>query len=1572
MPGRKNTPDLPVSSTPIDIVDDGSSNAKNAAQVDKTQVVAPDGSTVDVKDAIATEIFGPGGKPPALPPDARGNSQDPATKTQVAQNVADQTLSGSANGPGLPKNNVVAAAQANDAETEFDFGDQVDVVRVAATLRADGMSVARAPHYFSEQTDNVFLCDILVYICGANVSPHIKGTVSWTYGLNDSPNTLSLTLDNSNNKFTITPENVIYNHFHAGQAPNEYGEYDESAKAKIWLYKNNQMPLPVGTGVFKPNTPPNQDAGGRRLPLNIYGSIFHRMDPIRVWIRISQYDEWLPVFTGYVMRKTHTDSYTDFNQEVSISASCIREPMRKMRVQHNSVPYVLPGATATSEGRSVNTTAHTPGTASVDDPTGTQQIAGATTFFNDILRTSTQYAFAWAGMSFKQISEYMTVGGFAPSILAKPARADADTQRVIGDLTRQLTKFQQESAETQNQIAYIENAIGQASTSNDPNVQKLIQSYKDDTLPVLRSALTSYTQEIDRINNQIKNLNSRVAGKSNGTDPVNGIGRMDTGLQLRYPVSLNQDSASKQSNVDVLDRWYRMCCFGSPVRTAKPPKNRIGGHVGVTGMDEKPDMSSQNLRYWTLDEIANPKTGAGTRCRWDDLWAPDNQLVHWLLPPVNASGAESTNVTDITLNRTVPGVRVWYTRVDMIEEFARMVGYRWWVTGVGDIVFEFPMYDFEPQDFGPWQDVMTVNNHAMESTLDEEAGDPPTMVIARGTFTAQPGNVNESNTGDFIPVPNQVVFSPNMVSRLGAKIAVVDRPFLNDANLLGKIAAIEFQTQVGESEQSSIQQAFRPWIHPNRPIKFVPRDRLSLTSSVTHSMTIFGMCSTTYDVNYTRQLDTTGLRRYITGGAHQPVSFGLIGGANGLRETLAQRSNFATRQLAHLPSLQDPAEKKKFLDQNVSRDTQNPGDKFPSGTDIYNIADFFGFDDQGKLQGNASAQARLDAQQSAQDAFASKQITAAGATAGISVTHDGVIYGSSGVQSTAVPQASTQKASPANTQNSISIGVGTSQDPKLEIGSDAANQLQQNIQAVNGFGAVDIFNLAGIISSATRDRDATQQEKIAVGWTVLNGAGANGSVKNLQPGSIANAAGQYKPNYVDQNSIDIARNILGDAGTPDPTGGATSFANYDPATPYDDPRICSAVTGQIVRIDPGNVQTVEGQPIQDIGKFVFFKRNPQREAQAQAKQPSKYAHLPAPFDKYEDITQAAAKKFGISEAVLCGYIKHECNGYYDRPERLKPNETGDIGAGTNWVAFEGALFEFAAARLTGVNALKRENNRVLATVPQTVELSTGKVVAAGETVRVLWHRTNPDSSHPSVFVKTHTVSADDTVFKGLVAGGVSLASFWSGDYDKVIANPTDMSLLKPYDLSTDPLTAIIASPQVNIYLSARQIKGWLEFFKGNSIQTVMHGKYSDMDLGGYDIDTYYKAAYGQGNAGQVATLLALALKYNSIPVSFQGVAVPVKAGTKSINVGGNSTYVPIVNGVACHGNGKPGISNPLGEYILKEAHDTFWPVIKNRGVDLLGACESGDASAGQELERRFQNGQTLNQVLQNLYKKQST
>jgi hypothetical protein len=796
------------------------------------------------------------------------------------------------------------------------------------------------PHYFKERSDNIFFPDVLIYVCGANVSPHLKGSVTITLGLNDSSNTASFVLDNSNDKFVITTENAVFNKFNAGGNPNYFHDFDEGAKAKIYLYKNNALPIPGSPGsTYVPNDEPD-DTAGRRLPLYIGATIFHRMDPVRIWVRATPYDEWIPAFTGYLQTNSMSDDWITHNREIHVNCSDIRESMRKMRIQNNTVLFQLPGSEETTDARTFLSQGGDLKQAASAVTNANSGIARNSKFWTDTVTGDSAYTFPFVNLSFKKLSELVMTGGHIDGIPTAPGQPTQTDQikldnydKIIKQSEAEIERLQQQNDKIAKSKGKEVSGADKAAALKGTSLSKATAVIKDKTdedidkqenrnsgdIIGLRKRIETVKKEIEKLKKVIQK-----GGNRGGTD-INGIGRFSQGIKLRYPGVLEVDAKTAKQNQDILAYWYALCLFGTYLRASSNtdiPKHAEGiGRLAYTASSAKDDLSKPPLyrngtpfEYWTTNSIVDPIDGAGTRCRWDDFWAPDNQAVHWLLPsgkvPIGTLGQQlealytnnphdpnkSVNIAaddrrifeEVLISEgNVASNRQWTSRQGLLEQFAEVVDYKFWITGCGDMVFEFPTYDFDAQDFGNWSNVLTVDDHAISSNLDEESGDPPTFIVATGSYTQMPSTVGEGAIYDYVAPPYAIARAPNLMGRFGVKIETIDFPWVSSTYRLKQLATLHMQKNMGLVESCSADFGWRPWLIPNKPFYFKPRDRVSLINGVTHTINIHGDCSTSVELQYTRMVDTCGIRRYISGGAHMPIAFATIPGSGNIASKLS-------------------------------------------------------------------------------------------------------------------------------------------------------------------------------------------------------------------------------------------------------------------------------------------------------------------------------------------------------------------------------------------------------------------------------------------------------------------------------------------------------------------------------------------------------------------------------------------------------------------------------------------------------------------------------------------------------------
>ena len=232
----------------------------------------------------------------------------------------------------------------------------------------------------------------------------------------------------------------------------------------------------------------------------------------------------------------------------------------------------------------------------------------------------------------------------------------------------------------------------------------------------------------------------------------------------------------------------------------------------------------------------------------------------------------------------------------MLVDACETADYRFWVSGCGDLIFEFAQYDFDPSDYGTWSEVFTLDHHLISSSFDEEGGEIVTAVLANGSYVG----LTDVNEGGIIPLnPGRSlgVWSPSLASRLGIRVKVLNFSQITDLARLEQLATLEFQKLLSSADKYQVSLIFRPWLTLNRPVFNKYRERIALIDGVSWVFpvtagAVAGQQPPTMNVtlNYSRSYDELGIPRYITGGPANPMYFGKPqDGVLSLVQTLQQR-----------------------------------------------------------------------------------------------------------------------------------------------------------------------------------------------------------------------------------------------------------------------------------------------------------------------------------------------------------------------------------------------------------------------------------------------------------------------------------------------------------------------------------------------------------------------------------------------------------------------------------------------------------------------------------------------------------
>ena len=352
---------------------------------------------------------------------------------------------------------------------------------------------------------------------------------------------------------------------------------------------------------------------------------------------------------------------------------------------------------------------------------------------------------------------------------------------------------------------------------------------------------------------------SNVLGKSSFEEAMNklilgeksiknsGVGRMTKGDEYFYDPSDSVPAGSVKSyvsstedpygkggleipafNTDILQHWYNLLLCGEY------------------------DGKVQPLSIYDVKKI-------GEDSHPDGEHAPDAQKMYMLMPKGGLRTREllKTHFSEGTETRD------FEDRFSLISTFCETIDYQWWVTAMGDIVFEFAMYEFLPSDFN-YSNLMEIDHYVKSDDLADEEGDIATVLTVTGGMSSEDIEKAQANIRAAL-VPRILITSPNLSARLGVKNEEHQIPVTTNKRALALLGHIEFFKRLTNAGKMSVQFAYRPWLLPNKPIYHKTEDRLGITSSVTNRLNLFADASTDVTLKYVRRRDQNGNFAFIDG-----------------------------------------------------------------------------------------------------------------------------------------------------------------------------------------------------------------------------------------------------------------------------------------------------------------------------------------------------------------------------------------------------------------------------------------------------------------------------------------------------------------------------------------------------------------------------------------------------------------------------------------------------------------------------------------------------------------------------------
>jgi hypothetical protein len=342
------------------------------------------------------------------------------------------------------------------------------------------------------------------------------------------------------------------------------------------------------------------------------------------------------------------------------------------------------------------------------------------------------------------------------------------------------------------------------------------------------------------------------AGITSGT----GVGNFKPGKVFRYLNPGNTSAAGKDTNSNVvtnLEAWDNLCLLGS---------------------------TQQFSTKQQCDFI-------GKNSFWTSTITPFDGHMHFLIP------ADGLNISDMIKTsfdglNNIMAAPDWTNRFALVTQICNQIDYEWTVTGSGDIIFEFPMYDFFPENFGSNKTIYTVDKHIVSDTISDEGGDVlagiETTSVSPSIGTAQVQGTFNNQAAGITPADvtmRDAIVSNVLASKYGAKIANVTFSGISSKAALHALTAIEFQKRLAEANKVSMDFSFRCWLRPNRPIFHKEKNRIGKITNVRLSLQVLKEGHTSVTIGAVRlpmwfSATKQVVFQHILGGAAMPLSYNSI------------------------------------------------------------------------------------------------------------------------------------------------------------------------------------------------------------------------------------------------------------------------------------------------------------------------------------------------------------------------------------------------------------------------------------------------------------------------------------------------------------------------------------------------------------------------------------------------------------------------------------------------------------------------------------------------------------------------
>lgn len=325
-----------------------------------------------------------------------------------------------------------------------------------------------------------------------------------------------------------------------------------------------------------------------------------------------------------------------------------------------------------------------------------------------------------------------------------------------------------------------------------------------------------------------------------------------------------------------LSEGTSMLAFGN-FRNAEDHKRFL-----ISGRDSTPDLeewhtasllgSADDGNVRTTPYSRDECIAIGLASDFDGPESPhgSNRCVRFLYP---SEGFGFTTLSALETSNFKSMEADWISRLDILDTFLTPLYYQFWVSGNGDLIFEYPLSDFKPELFGKYLNEFKLEDFTNYTYSENDTDIPTLLTVKGGDVSGTAMNGQSEATQNALRVD---MFFPSLASRFGIIAETVYLPYTNDHDRLCFYGLVVMQQKLAELESYSVSGIPGNLNYtPNRPIFLPDFDSIITVQSGGLSITVGenSDLSVTLTMVSARKRNKDGSFRTMFGSENHPLNY---------------------------------------------------------------------------------------------------------------------------------------------------------------------------------------------------------------------------------------------------------------------------------------------------------------------------------------------------------------------------------------------------------------------------------------------------------------------------------------------------------------------------------------------------------------------------------------------------------------------------------------------------------------------------------------------------------------------------